>query len=160
VGSDLTLAPTNQREEHATNPDNAPGTIITLTTSTQARHRTRRVLDLWHVAQPDIDMVELIVSELVTNAIRHGDTNDGEPPRLVLRLVSSEVVVEVFDASPVMPRVVAASEWDEAGRGLQLVEALASSWGATPVVVDGKQCGKRVWARVPVRITAGTGAHA
>jgi hypothetical protein len=79
---------------------------------------------------------------------------------LVLRLVSSEVVVEVFDASPVMPRVVATSEWDEAGRGLRLVEALASSWGATPVVADGKQTGKRVWARVPVRITAGTGAHA
>jgi anti-sigma regulatory factor (Ser/Thr protein kinase) len=120
-----------------------------------ARTRTRQSLTQWHVSPRDIDTVELVVSELVTNAIRHGDTGDGEPPRLVLRLVSSEIIVEVFDASPVMPRVVAASEWDEAGRGLQLLDALAAAWGATPVVVDKKQCGKRVWARVPVRITAG-----
>jgi two-component sensor histidine kinase len=130
------------------------------TTPSAARRHTHEALVLWHVAQADIDTVELIVSELVTNALRHGDAGDGEPARLALRLVGAEVVVEVFDASPVMPRVVAASEWDEAGRGLQLVAALASSWGATPVVADGKQTGKRVWARVPVRMTAGAGVSA
>jgi anti-sigma regulatory factor (Ser/Thr protein kinase) len=132
--------------------DTAPAVELT---PHHARHHTHQALDLLHVAQPDIDTVELVVSELVTNALRHGDTGDGEPPRLSLRLVDSEVVVEVCDASPVMPRVVAASEWDEAGHGLQLLDALAAAWGATPVVVDKKQCGKRVWARVPVRITAG-----
>jgi anti-sigma regulatory factor (Ser/Thr protein kinase) len=130
------------------------------TTPRLTRLQASRRLSHWHVAQADIDTVELVVSELFTNALQHAGPADQDAPRVSLRLVGSEVVVEVFDASPVMPRVVAASEWDEAGRGLQLVAALASAWGATPVVMDGQQCGKCVWARVPVRITAGAGVSA
>lgn len=85
------------------------------------------------------DDVVLLVSEMVTNAIRHA-----EPPvRLELQAGEQDVVVAVRDGSPNPPRPRAAGEEVEGGRGMLLVDLLTSDHG---VRVD--QPGKAVWARL------------
>ncbi|MGW4647526.1 SpoIIE family protein phosphatase [Kitasatospora sp. NPDC004289] len=82
-----------------------------------------------------VDTTELLVSELVTNALRHGH---GE---IRLRLLRDRTVVcEVWDDGYAQPRQRRAQETDEGGRGLQLVSLLAERWGSrrTPK-------GKIVW---------------
>ncbi|MFF4345648.1 SpoIIE family protein phosphatase [Kitasatospora sp. NPDC001540] len=82
-----------------------------------------------------VDTSELLVSELVTNALRHGR---GE---IRLRLLRDKTMVcEVWDDGYAQPRQRRAQETDEGGRGLQLVSLLAERWGSrrTPK-------GKIVW---------------
>jgi hypothetical protein len=55
------------------------------------------------------------------------------------------VWVEVFDADLRLPRIRSAGETDEGGRGLYLVDQLASRWGSRPT-----KDGKAVWFEVPV----------
>ncbi|MEU9977090.1 SpoIIE family protein phosphatase [Streptomyces sp. NPDC051014] len=79
---------------------------------------------------------ELIVSELVTNAVRHG------AGPITLRLIRHEVlVIEVTDASDSVPRLRHARPTDEGGRGLFLVAQLASRRGTR-----NSPAGKTVWA--------------
>ncbi|MEU8918648.1 ATP-binding SpoIIE family protein phosphatase [Streptomyces nigrescens] len=79
---------------------------------------------------------ELIVSELVTNAIRYGNG------RIRLRLIRQDALIcEVSDASSSSPRMRHARTTDENGRGLFLVAQLAHRWG-TRYTADGKI----VWA--------------
>ncbi|MEU1942002.1 SpoIIE family protein phosphatase [Streptomyces sp. NPDC059474] len=85
---------------------------------------------------------ELIVSELVTNAIRYGNGH------IRLRLIRQDTLIcEVSDASSSSPRMRHARTTDEGGRGLFLVAQLARRWGAR-YTADGKN----VWAeeRLPV----------
>lgn len=90
---------------------------------------------------PLLDDALLVVSELVTNAVKHGD---GE---ITLRLWPGPdlVRIEVTDESPRYPEPVESDLDDEAGRGLQIVGALASSWGATPASTS---WGKTVWVEL------------
>ena len=83
---------------------------------------------------------ELILSELVTNAIRYG----GEPIR-VRMLYDRSLICEVFDSSSTSPHLRYAAMTDEGGRGLFLVAQLAERWGTryTPE-------GKVIWAEQPV----------
>ncbi|MFF1510625.1 SpoIIE family protein phosphatase [Streptomyces sp. NPDC058326] len=100
----------------------------------RARELARTQLKAWDL-EPLIDTVELLVSELVTNALRYGE---GE---IRLRLLRDRTLVcEVWDAGLVQPRRRRAKDTDEGGRGLQLVGLLSSSWGSrrTPR-------GKTVW---------------
>ncbi len=95
-------------------------------------------LRAWEL-DPAIDDATLLVSELVTNAILHART----PVDLVVRKVKCAVRVEVFDegsgvAQPLYPDLEAA-----AGRGLGLVQAVASRWG-----VDDADVGKTVWFEI------------
>ncbi|MBW1599638.1 SpoIIE family protein phosphatase [Streptomyces sp. JJ38] len=93
----------------------------------------------WHL-DGLTDTAELLVSELVTNALRHGA---GE---IRLRLLHERTLVcEVWDTSPVQPRRRRARDTDEGGRGLQLVELLSAGWGSrrTPG-------GKAVWFELPL----------
>ncbi|WDT53160.1 SpoIIE family protein phosphatase [Streptomyces sp. G7(2002)] len=79
---------------------------------------------------------ELIVSELVTNAVRYGNG------RIRLRLIRQDTLIcEVSDASSSSPRMRHARTTDEGGRGLFLVAQLARRWG-TRYTADGKI----VWA--------------
>jgi len=72
-----------------------------------------------------VDTSELLVSELVTNALRHGR---GE---IRLRLLRDRTMVcEVWDDGYAQPRQRRAQETDEGGRGLQLVSLLAERWGS------------------------------
>ncbi|MER8219880.1 ATP-binding protein [Streptomyces sp. NPDC094143] len=62
----------------------------------------------------------LIVSELVTNATRHGGSC-----RLCLHVSETQVTVEVYDGSPGRPDVRPLTTWSESGRGLAMVRCLA-----------------------------------
>ncbi|WP_345650436.1 SpoIIE family protein phosphatase [Streptomyces tremellae] len=100
----------------------------------RAREYARAQLVAWDL-EPLVDTVELLVSELVTNAMRYGE---GE---IRLRLLLDRTLVcEVWDAGLVQPRRRRARDTDEGGRGLQLVGMLSSAWGSrrTPR-------GKTVW---------------
>jgi anti-sigma regulatory factor (Ser/Thr protein kinase) len=107
----------------------------------QARHRTTRLLTD-SAGRTD---VELVVSELATNAVRHART----PFRLRLVPLDGEVLVRVDDENPAGhfvpadPATAAASSYDVDGRGLALVAALARTWG-----VRHEEHGTCVWAVV------------
>ncbi|MGW1720009.1 SpoIIE family protein phosphatase [Streptomyces sp. NPDC002156] len=82
-------------------------------------------------------VTELVVSELVTNAIRHG-----EPP-IQLRLIHDRsLICEVSDASNTAPHMRRARTYDEGGRGLLLVAQLTQRWGTRPTTKGGKV----IWA--------------
>ena len=64
---------------------------------------------------------------------------------LSLRRGSSAVWVEVFDPDMRLPRIRSAEDSDEGGRGLYLVEQLATRWGSRPT-----RNGKTVWFEMPI----------
>ncbi|MGW7548531.1 ATP-binding protein [Streptomyces sp. NPDC054770] len=77
------------------------------------------------MADEDAFNAELIVSELVTNALRYG-----RPP-LELRLILDHTLTcEVTDRATTTPRLRHARATDEGGRGLFIVAQLAEAWGA------------------------------
>jgi anti-sigma regulatory factor (Ser/Thr protein kinase) len=81
------------------------------------------------------DTIELIVSEIVTNAIRatwHLRVSSLTTPVVRLWLASDlhSMLIRVWDASSQMPARQDTSPDDESGRGLMLVDSLASEWGA------------------------------
>ncbi len=90
--------------------------------------------------------VQLIVTELVTNAIRHGRLGE---VRLRIDLCGDELVVTVEDETPYvpLPPVGPSSTEDESGRGLLLVETLADRRGHGAVAA-GPACGTAVWAQI------------
>ncbi|MDJ1134693.1 SpoIIE family protein phosphatase [Streptomyces iconiensis] len=100
----------------------------------RARELARDQLAEWQLDALG-DTAELLVSELVTNALRYGEGD------IRLRLLLDRTLVcEVWDAGPVQPRRRRAHDTDEGGRGLQLVDLLSTGWGSrrTP-------SGKAVW---------------
>ncbi|MFC7914400.1 SpoIIE family protein phosphatase [Streptomyces sp. NPDC057386] len=82
---------------------------------------------------------ELVVSELVTNAIRYGT------PPIRLRLIhdSATLICEVSDTSHTAPHLRRAKTWDEGGRGLLLVAQLTQRWGSRHTTE-----GKTIWAEL------------
>ncbi|MFG2644511.1 SpoIIE family protein phosphatase [Streptomyces sp. NPDC048370] len=105
----------------------------------RARELARAQLNAWDL-DALVDTVELLVSELVTNALRYGE---GE---IRLRLLRDRTLVcEVWDSGLVQPRRRRARDTDEGGRGLQLVGLLSAAWGSrrTPR-------GKTVWFELPL----------
>ncbi|MER7570786.1 SpoIIE family protein phosphatase [Streptomyces sp. NPDC126514] len=105
----------------------------------RAREHARRRLQSWDL-EPLVDTAELLVSELVTNALRYGEGH------IRLRLLLDRTLVcEVWDAGLVQPRRRRARDTDEGGRGLQLVGLLSAAWGSrrTPR-------GKTVWFELPL----------
>ncbi|MFF9351990.1 SpoIIE family protein phosphatase [Streptomyces sp. NPDC014734] len=95
------------------------------------RARTARLLRSWGLEEMEMT-TELIVSELVTNALRYADG----PIRLRL-LRQSVLICEVSDASSTSPRLRHARTTDEGGRGLFLVAQLTRRWG-TRYTPEGK----------------------
>ena len=100
------------------------------------RHQARLVLQLWRVtdlAWP----VEVLISELAGNVVRHAGTLF----TVTVAWDGLTLMAEVSDASPLPPRPpVAAHPEDEGGRGLLLVDAIATDWG-----VELNRHGKTVW---------------
>ncbi|MFF8847952.1 ATP-binding protein [Streptomyces sp. NPDC015127] len=93
--------------------------------------RLRRIVraSLTHWEWTDvIDTAELLLTELVTNALRHGKADD---IGVRVYLDGDRCVIEVVDGSPVRPELRQAGPDDESGRGLLLVESLAESWGVS-----------------------------
>jgi len=85
-----------------------------------------------------VEVAVLLVSELVTNAIRHGQGAVG----LVIKKFPSRLCVEVTDDGPGLPSARAPHNHHAGGRGLILVERLATEWGVTPLA---RRPGKTVW---------------
>jgi PAS domain S-box-containing protein len=101
-----------------------------------ARAAARRQLEVWGVPEETAFTTELIVSELVGNAVRYG------APPLRLRLILERMLTcEVSDAGTSAPHVRHARTIDETGRGLFIVASLADQWGARC-----RPQGKTVWA--------------
>ncbi|OQR66022.1 ATPase [Streptomyces maremycinicus] len=102
----------------------------------QARKHAVGQLTAWGL--DDVAFItELIVSELVTNAIRYG-----QPPiRLRLIHANSTLICEVFDSSSTSPHLRRARTFDEGGRGLLLVAQLSERWGTRHATT-----GKTIWA--------------
>jgi len=85
------------------------------------------------------ETVELLVSEVATNALVHGAGD----VRVDVRTQGGAVRIEVSDDSPEVPVPREAGPDGESGRGMALVEALSSSWGT-----DARADGKTVWFEV------------
>ena len=100
----------------------------------RARRLARSALQQWDL-EDLTDSVQLLISEVVTNAVRYA-----ERP-VTLRLLRTDVLrCEVGDDVPQLPRLRQARPSDEGGRGLYLVNRLARRWGATRL-----STGKVVW---------------
>ncbi|WP_086729226.1 SpoIIE family protein phosphatase [Streptomyces carpinensis] len=108
-----------------------------------ARSLTARQLSAWSM-DDELFSAELIVSELVTNAIRHA-----KPP-VTLRLIRDRTLsVEVSDGSSAAPYLRHARTTDEGGRGLLLVSQLAQRWGTRH-----EDRGKTIWVEEPLASVA------
>ena len=109
----------------------------TLEASGVARQFAREVLAGWGVTT--IGAPLLVVSELAANAIRHA----GSGFQVELRRLRGALVVSVADASSAAPHPVEPTTSTTYGRGLLIVEALATDWGWAPTTH-----GKVVWAKL------------
>lgn len=118
-------------EQEVTLPDGPEGASF-------ARRAMARAAELWRLDREITDTALLLVSELATNAIRHGTP----PVRLSLRLEEDTLRVEVTDSSPALPRLGRPGPDQTGGRGLQIVQQLAAAWGAT---ASRTRLGKTVW---------------
>ncbi|UFR06209.1 SpoIIE family protein phosphatase [Streptomyces sp. Go40/10] len=102
----------------------------------RARALTRAQLAAWGMSELDFN-TGLVVSELVTNAVRYGG-----PGPVGLRLLRDDsLICEVSDGSNTSPRIRRAATTEEGGRGLFLVAQFTKSWGARYMPQ-----GKTVWA--------------
>jgi anti-sigma regulatory factor (Ser/Thr protein kinase) len=112
----------------------------------RARHHARRVLADWGLGALG-EPAELVVSELVTNAVKACQAAGGHR-HVHLRLASdrARVLIEVQDGSPQPPVLAGATDDDESRRGLCLVEAMSAAWDWYPHRASG---GKVVWALLP-----------
>jgi hypothetical protein len=104
-----------------------------------ARAWVRSTLGTWGLGSM-VELAELLVSELVTNALRHANG----PIELTTLLLDDVVTLGVSDADEPLPRLRKAKEADEGGRGLQLIALLSARWGARPTAE-----GKVVWCELP-----------
>ncbi|MFE6194077.1 SpoIIE family protein phosphatase [Streptomyces sp. NPDC057838] len=103
----------------------------------RARRLARRALQSWGMEELS-DSVELLVSEVVTNAVRYASRP------VTLRLLRTDVLrCEVGDDVPQLPRLRQPRLTEESGWGLYLVNRLARRWGATRL-----STGKVVWFEV------------
>ena len=106
--------------------------------SAVARRFMEETLSRWDCGAV-LDVVNLLVSELVTNAVIHG----GSEAEVSIVLTPSALRVEVADHSEVVPAPHDASDWETSGRGLALVESLSRAWGVQRV-----PGGKVIWFEV------------
>ncbi|GAA4839338.1 SpoIIE family protein phosphatase [Kitasatospora terrestris] len=127
----LLLARTRVLPPHATAAWEFPADPAVIA---EAREVTRRQLDAWGLGDLAF-ATELVVSELVTNAVRYAGGPVG------LRLIHDHVLVcEVTDPSSTQPRLRRARWADEGGRGLFIIAQLTARWGSRY-----DQSGKTIW---------------
>jgi anti-sigma regulatory factor (Ser/Thr protein kinase) len=109
----------------------------------EARQFTRATLQRWDLIALH-DSMELVASELVTNALRYAVPlgAPGAPVRLSLVRLASRVVCAVRDPSTVAPVAKDPDYVAETGRGLHLVDSFSENWGWHPLSGNGKV----VWA--------------
>ncbi|MEU9455027.1 SpoIIE family protein phosphatase [Streptomyces sp. NPDC048277] len=107
----------------------------------RARAVVREQLHDWGLARL-ADSAELMVSELVTNAIRHSHSRPVQ-----LRLIRGETLLcEVDDDDHTLPTLLSTAPGDDSGRGLRVVSTLAREWGTSRTTA-----GKTVWFELTSR---------
>jgi anti-sigma regulatory factor (Ser/Thr protein kinase) len=106
----------------------------------EGRRFLRHTLQDWR-CEALTDTACLLASELLSNSVRHAC----DPLRLRLRRTRDELHIEVCDGSPVLPRARTAGPDEESGRGLALLDQLASTWGTLLA-----EEGKTVWFSLPL----------
>lgn len=117
--------------------------VLQLPAGPEATRLARTELDgrLPELDGDTVDDVMLIVSELINNAVQHGE------PAIELHVQWQPLAVDVsvLDHGPTLPstRVQAADVTATSGRGLAIIDSLAQEWGVVPLP-DGR--GKTVWA--------------
>jgi anti-sigma regulatory factor (Ser/Thr protein kinase) len=107
----------------------------------RARHFVADLLSSWGVSDALIDDCRLLVSELVTNAVLHARS----APRVDVDRRDGGVRVAVSDTSAARPRVLDGGPYSAAGRGMMLVDRIASRWGVDPL-----PDGKSVWFELEI----------
>lgn len=123
----------------------------------QARHAVRDLLNRQGVPAED-DLVQgllLIVSELVTNAVRHAALLS--PEIAVEVAIGAEWIrVSVEDNHPYRPKALVTDYGQTGGRGLLLVREITLEAGGSCDVEHTASGGKIIWAALPLRPTGGT----
>ncbi|MDR3032839.1 MAG: ATP-binding protein [Kitasatospora sp.] len=117
--------------------------------ASRARSFTRHALACWGLAELAED-AQVIVSELLANAIRHGCPGqpgghpraEADAPGLWLLRQAEGLMCVVTDPSNLAPALKQPGDTSECGRGLHVVHALSDHWGWTPL----REHGKAVWA--------------
>jgi DNA-binding NarL/FixJ family response regulator len=111
----------------------------TLESVPASRRMARAALDGW--CDDDVrSTVELLITELASNGIRHADSD------LDVRIAvgARSVRVEVADHDATAPVIVSAGPTDLGGRGMRIVDEMATRWG-----VEHRRTGKSVWFELP-----------
>ncbi|MFD5483928.1 ATP-binding protein [Streptomyces virginiae] len=149
-----------------------PSDSLTLATTPNAvrwaRLHTTDILSRWRVPATVIETVELIVSELTTNAVQHPEEGEQVSPysslsalrtfELVLQIVNGAVRVSVCDHDEQAPVLKQPGVDATSGRGILLVAAMSSKWGHYPVR-NRDRAGKVVWAEVSLALAAEPRRH-
>jgi serine/threonine-protein kinase RsbW len=110
-----------------------------------ARQLLRTQLTDWQIVGEVAETAELLLSELITNSLKHACTPPGRELGLRLATYDGLLRVEVADADDRRPLPRHATPGDEGGRGLTLIQALAERWGFCP---RQHGTGKATWAEL------------
>lgn len=130
MGTSTALPPHRDERQYYTGDAHAPH---------DARLHVRACLGAWQL-QHLADVLELVASELVTNAVQH---SGGRDVMMWLTQTEASVTVHVSDSNPAPPVRREAEDLDETGRGLAIVEAVSARTGCYPF-----RSGKIVYADV------------
>lgn len=133
-------------EDFVAPPDPEAPRTLRMGWSAQAAPRIRRALveDLrgLRVSEVVVDDSEIVVAELVSNALRHAKPLADGALRVRWKVKAGVVELEVSDGGgPSVPRPAPQALWSTSGRGLRIVRSLAHEWG----VLEDK-AGRTVWA--------------
>ncbi|MFD9127198.1 ATP-binding protein [Kitasatospora sp. NPDC059571] len=117
----------------------------------QARHAVSEILETWGVeSESDLAYaVQLIVTELVTNAVVHAGQVTPRIAVTVEAATGGELGVGVGDNDPGHPSAGAVSADATGGRGLAIIETLLAELGGDTAILCDAAGGKTVWARLP-----------
>ena len=95
----------------------------------------------WDLSPDLTEVAQLVVSELVSNAVEHAET----PSTIVLSLSDGELTISVRDGSPTQPVPRPLDTVSFRGRGLPLIDRVSERWG-----IENHPDGKTVWAVLSV----------
>jgi anti-sigma regulatory factor (Ser/Thr protein kinase) len=119
-----------------------------------SREFIRKTLGDWQLSD-QIDTAELMVSELVTNAVKSTSVMDAAPKQgdigVQLRAMETKLYVEVWDGGDGSPAIPEQALDAEGGRGLFLVQALSKRWGIYRPAVGGKIIWSELTLAEPVK---------
>ncbi|MFE9460389.1 ATP-binding protein [Streptomyces californicus] len=139
-----TTRPNALPPEQSAGPPAVPPRLICEAVPESVRAVRRYVREAVAYQEPGVppetlDTVELLASELATNAVRYG-TEPGDSLQVVVDAGPGKCRIEVHDTRRKRPRIRPPSNERSRGRGLHLVDLLANSWGTAD-----REFGKIVW---------------